>query len=156
MSKQEVAEEAQSIAELLPLFLKHEMQIDSSFYCLPDLEKAAMGGQYNPITRIGYLGKFLNTIRDEESVSKKAHLPEFCQEFEAEELVKVFRCSYLFPNLQQAADDDLASLAGSIASYAPLRKKPENLILGINKLLEDYTLKYHGCYLIRFVALCWI
>lgn len=75
----QVAKEAQTVMELLPCFIQHEMHIDPNFYCLPSLLQENLGSVYNPISRKGFLSKFKSTIMEETpSPSPCIMLPEFC------------------------------------------------------------------------------
>jgi hypothetical protein len=119
----QVAEEAQTVAELLPCFIQHEMHIDPQFFCLPSLLQENLGSVYNPITRKGFLSKFKNTILEEApSASPRNMLPEFCREFSAEDLVRVFKCSIFEGAFPSSSDDDLISLAQSIVTSPPVRR----------------------------------
>lgn len=118
----QVSSEAQTVAELLPCFIQHEMHIDPQFYCLPSLLQDTLGSVYNPVSRKGFLSKLKNTIVDQAvSPSPRFTLPEFCREFSAEELVRVFKCPIYAGVFPSSNEDDLVSLAESIATSPPVR-----------------------------------
>jgi hypothetical protein len=140
--KKHTAEEALAIAELIPLFIKHEMQVDPMFYCFPSLLQVGHDGYYNPLLRSGFLGLLKNTQEKKSEVSKKVGLPEFCRSMSGSELVKVFKCPG-FSSLPMIADfeeDDLASLANTIATSPNPEKLPEAGMVGLESLLREANL----------------
>lgn len=118
----QVAEEAMTVAELLPCFIRHEMHIDPNFYCYSSLIQDTMDGVYNPVSRTGYQARFRNTVlADSGPISAKHRLPEFCREFSASELMKVLKCPVFSNAFPAANDDELASLAESLMTSPPVQ-----------------------------------
>jgi hypothetical protein len=140
--KSHCAEEAQAIGELLPLFIKHEMEVDPMFYCTSELLQTAQEGYYNPLVRTGYLGLMKNVFETGQGPNKKAALPEFCKDLTAEELVKVFKCPgfSLHPMFANLEEDDLASLANTIATSPKQKPLPEGGMTSLERMLKETKL----------------
>jgi len=137
--KNHCEEEARTIAELLPLFIKFEMGIDPQFYCHPSLLQAARDGYYNPLLRTGYSSLMRNVVEVPNVQTKKSALPAFCKELPAAELMKVFKCPGFsaLPFVSTMNEDDLASLADSIATSPNPQPIPEEGIFSLEKMMQE-------------------
>ena len=140
--KNHCQEEAKVIGELLPLFIKHEMEIDPIFFCSPDLLQKAQEGYYKPLVRMGYSGLMKNVFESGEGPTKKAALPEFCNSLSAAELVKVLKCPGFssLPLVAELGDDDLASLANTIATSPNPKPLPEGGMSSLERMLKESKL----------------
>ena len=117
--KAQLAEEAQSIADLLPAFIRHEMHVDPNFFCHSSLIQDTLDGVYNPISRKGFQARFKNAMTTDASPSKRHCLPEFCRNFPVAQLVQVLKTPAFAKSFPVANDDELASLAQSILTSPP-------------------------------------
>lgn len=110
-------EEATTVLDCLPLMIQHEMHLDPSCFLSQMFMKTNIGSYYNPLTRTGFTA-IAASLQDDIPVAPnlKHYIPKEVQNASAKVIEHLFKRKenkmFTFSD-----DADLASIAGSIASY---------------------------------------
>lgn len=137
-------EEATTILDCLPLFIQHEMHLDPSSFLDNIFIKTSIGSYYNPLTRTGYTSIAACLQEDTQIQPNPAHrIPEAIRKASASDIELIFKRKenkmFTFPE-----DTDLASVAGTIASFQALSPNESDTaqrkITNLQMLLQTHHL----------------
>lgn len=137
-------EEATTVLDCLPLMIQQEMHLDPSCFLNQSFMKSSIGSYYNPLTRTGFTA-FAACLQDDikPQHNPKQRIPKGIRNASAVAIEHIFKRkeNKMFTFMD---DSDLASIAGSIASYkiVTTSEKPssEEHITNLQMLLQTHHL----------------